>query len=246
MKKTGIMLVLIGLIGLIGCTEVKVEMAADSGAAITEMVIENRDTADVVVYMTLGGGYDTSKWIQNVKGIFGIKDSGLVGRFVLKGGERRMYHSLGKAISGQFCFNGQAYQCLADSQYTGSTLTEFCLNNSGTVENAQETVDISCVAGVSYLAEINMCGGGIWTANYTGYDTIVQVKNDIFGRNANRAGVYPVGCDDCDSSVAPPKCVIGKGELPSKHAICQVQRNASKSGGCVTFVYISKPYVICK
>jgi hypothetical protein len=241
MKKTISLIALVGLV--FGCNNPKVE---SNDFPVTEMIIKNADTSDVLVYLTIGGGLDSSVWVQNVNGVFGIKDSGLVGSFILKAGESKHYYAKnGKAIQGQFCFNGQAYQCLSDSTYTGSTLTEFCLNNYGTVDNAQETLDISCVAGVSYLAEINMCGGGIWTANYPGYDTVVAIKNDIFGRNTDKVGVFPVGCDDCDSSDAPPQCVVGKGEKPSAHAICQVQRNASNSGGCVTFVYISKPYVIC-
>ena len=107
-------------------------------------------------------------------------------------------------------------------------------------------MDISCVAGVSYLASMDLIGGGVWTANYVGFDTVSHIENDIFGRNTGRVGVFPVGCDDCDSSVAPPACVVGKGEEPSKHAICQVQRDAKKAGGVVIVKYIGKPYQICK
>lgn len=235
MKKC--VMIALSLIVMAGCRECVIEEVGK-----TELVVVNGDTTDVLVYLTLGGGYD-SMWVQDVRGIFGIKDSGLVGSFVLGAGDSLRYSPTG-AISGQFCFNGQAYQCLGDSLYTGSTLTEFCLNNAGTVKNAQETVDISCVAGVSYLASMDMIGGGIWTANYVGFDSVSHIENSIFGRNANRVGVYPVGCDDCDSSVAPPKCVVP--ETPSKCAICQVQRDAKRAGGVVIVKYISKPYQICK
>jgi hypothetical protein len=211
---------------------------------ITKMIIKNSDTQSVVVVLTLGSA-DSSLWIQNVKGIFGINDSGLVGMFTLKPGETRSF-TPNKAIQGQFCFNSAAYQCATDSMFTGTTLTEFCLNNFGTVENAQETVDISCVAGISYIASIEMYDGGIWTANHVGFDTINRIRNYAFGLNTNKVGVYPVGCDDCDSSVAPPQCVIGHIEKPSMYPICQVQRNASESGGIVMFTYISKAYQILK
>lgn len=227
-----------GLLGLIGCSPV-VER--------TELIVKNADTTDVVVFLTLGGvpPADSASWVQNVNGMFGISGSGLVGSFVLKPGETRSYVG-SRALQGQFCFNGQAYQCLKDSIYTGSTLMEFCLNNYGTVKNAQETVDISCVAGVSYLGSMDMCGGGVWSANSPGYDTVMHVQNSIFGRNSGRVGVFPVGCDDCTSSDNPPDCVRDKGETPQKYAICQVQRNAKKSGGCVTITYLRKAFVICE
>jgi hypothetical protein len=241
MKKV-VMVALVAMGFMVGCC---VPEKQGSDLPSTEMIVRNGDSVDVVVWMTLGGGLDSSVWLQNVGGVFGIKDSGLVGSFVLKVGESRRF-ICDKAIQGQFCFGGQAYQCLADSEYTGSTLMEFCLNNYGTVDNAQETLDISCVAGVSFIGEMKMCGGGIWTANSAGYDTVSMIRNGVFGENSGRVGVYPVGCDDCTASVLPPSCVKGKGEKPQVYAICQVQRGAGSSGGCVEFVYIGKPYNICK
>lgn len=233
---------MIGLLSLgvmVGC---KTEESVD--VCVTDLVVRNGDSLPVVVWLTLGAG-DTADWEQSVDGMFGIEGNGLVGKFVLGAGKSVRYRSE-KGIMGMFCFNDQAYQCDGDSLFTGSTLTEFCLNNYGSVENAQETVDISCVAGVSYLASIDMCGGGVWTANYPGFEDVNRIENGVFGENSGRVGVYPVGCDDCVSSVNPPECVKGKGERPQKEAICQVQRNAKKSGGCVTVTYLGKPYQICK
>lgn len=218
---------------------------ADPCQPITQMLVTNQDTVPVTAWLTLGAA-DTATWIQNVQGLFGITDSGLVGSFILQPGDTLNYTApSGKAIQGNFCFITQAYQCAFDSINTGSNIIEFCLNNSGTVNNAQETIEISCVPGVTYIGAVDFYGAGVWTANYTGYDTIIHIENSVFGRNTGLPGVYPVGCDNCTAQTAnAPACTIGKGESPQKYAICNVQRNASQSGGQVVFSYMGPAYQI--
>jgi hypothetical protein len=116
---------------------------------------------------------------------------------------------------------------------------EFCLNNRTTATNAQETIEISCVAGVTYIGKMQMSSGGIWSANNPGYDTVSVIENGNFGQNTGRVGVYPVGCDNCtEQTQNAPQCTIGHGEQPQSLPICNVQRNALQSGGKVVFTFV--------
>lgn len=249
MKKT-IALLMLSVTLLYGCSETIVtkEALPETTTEQTQMVVTNNDTASVLVYLTLGGVpvADTSMWVQSVDNIFGLSGSGLVGFFTLGPGDTLFYTPpAGKGIQGNFCFITQSSQC--DGDVPGTTVVEFCLNNYGTIVNAQETCDISCVSGVTFLASVDFSGGaGVWTANHPGLDTIAHIENGMMGENTNKVGVYPYGCDDCVKVAAPPTCTITKHETPSTHNICQVQRNAFLSGGTVTFSFISPAYEICK
>ncbi len=204
----------------------------------TVVMVENKDTINCVdVWLTIGAPDKT--WVNSVHGIFGIKTKGLQGKFTLKPKQTLSYIPK-KGIQGNICFLTTPQQCNGNAN--GSTIIEFCLNNYNVkIPEAQETVEISCVSGITYIASIDMKGGkGIWTANYAGYDTITHIQNDTFGKNSGNAGVYPYGCDDCDSIASPPVCTIGKNETPQKYAICNIQRNASLNGGTVKISFISK------
>lgn len=200
--------------------------------AKTMLVIKNgNDTNSVLVYVTLGCP-DTTKWQSNVNGMFGITATGLQGAFYLAPGQQVSYTSK-KALQGNVCFNSAPVNCPQKV-----TVCEFCLNNAGTSKNAQETTEISCVSGVSFIASITLQGSK-WTANYPGYDTVTTIQNGPIGTNSGRVGVYPFGCDDCTMATSgAPSCTQGKNEVPQKHAICNVQRNARYSGGTVTITYL--------
>lgn len=199
----------------------------------TKMIVKNEYNDTISVHLTIGA--PNKLWVNDVYGIFGIKTHGQQGVFTLAPGDSIIYLPP-KAIQGNICFLSNPYQCVSDS---GATILEFCLNNYNyKIPAAQETVEISCVAGINYEAGIFMDGGGIWTANAKGYDTITSIQNGVFGTNSGRVGVYPYGCDDCTyQSSGAPYCTIGKNENPQKYAICNVQRNASLSGGTVKFVF---------
>lgn len=206
----------------------------------TELLVHNSYSKPVDVYLTIGCP-DKLKWVSSVKGIFGIKTDGLKGKFTLKANETLSYIS-DKGIQGNICFLTDSYQCLNDST-NGTTIIEFCLNNEDIlVPNAQETVEISCVSGVSYIASIDLTGGrGVFTANHIGYDTVSFIENSTIGNNSGKVGVYPYGCDNCTwQSNQAPECSIGKNEKPQKYAICNVQRLSKLSGGKVQINFINK------
>jgi hypothetical protein len=118
-------------------------------------------------------------------------------------------------------------------------LFEFILNNGFQPGNPQETVDISCVAGVNcaILADLD---GENWNAGPT-LPSIRRIQNGKIGSNTGRAGVYPVGCDTCTSSTSPPQCPNPPTyETPQANAICNVQRPASHQGGTVEVSYLGK------
>lgn len=196
---------------------------------VTTLIVENKNKHPIDVYLSLGAvpDKDTSKWIQNVHGIFGITQFGVSGKFTLQPNEKLKYTPPAqKALQGNICFGRKPINCPS-----GTTLVEFCINNQFTVNDAQETCEISCVAGVSFLTSVEFKGGGVWSANLTGLDTIKMIHNDLIGRNSGLPGVYPYGCDNCTASFNPPKCTKGKNEKPQKQAICNIQRNALNGGG---------------
>jgi hypothetical protein len=201
----------------------------------TELMVCNSDSLPIKVYLTLNSG--DSKWITDVNGIFGITSSGLQGSFILGSGDTLTYITpKGKAIAGNLSFGRAPVNCP-----DGVTICEFTLNNyNNPTQYAQETIDLSCLAGVSYFAKYTMSGGGVWSGNYVGYDTITTIENHKYGSNNGIAGVYPVGCDDCTASVAPPPCVKSITHYPQSHPICNVQRNGIESGGTVLIEYLGK------
>lgn len=200
----------------------------------TELILVNNSKDTVKTYLTLGADTD---YVTNVKGVFGIQDSGLQGSLILLPGDTLRYTSPeGKGIAGNFSFGIQPINCPVNKYPEGVNIFEFALNNNfKTVQNAQETIDISCVAGVNssitcFLSDKNWNAGD--TAGFQFFE------NSYLYDNVGRIGVYPYGCDDCTQSVSPPFCE-GHPEYskPQAKPICNVQRDASKNGGSVTVVF---------
>lgn len=79
----------------------------------TTLAVYNGGQDSVLVYLTLGGG-DDSTFVQNVNGIFGITQSGLVGSFYLQAGDTVFYQSSLK-LSGNIGFGSQGVNCFTDS-----------------------------------------------------------------------------------------------------------------------------------
>ena len=198
----------------------------------TTLELENTSSLDsVLTYVTLS---DEAGFEDNVKGIFGIADSGLQGSFYLHTDSVYSYTST-KPISGNITFNSPPINCPTDDFPTGTNEFEFTLNNYGTVDKAQETIDISNVAGVNALGGYKMTGGGAWIA---GGDTILLFEVYPMYQNVGRAGVFPFRCDDCVASVNPPKCTDTLSpSKPQKKHICNVSRDAKQSGGKVHITF---------
>jgi len=207
---------------------------ADSTTTIVK--VKNTNANDtVLVYLTIGDG---SGYVTDVNGVFGIKSSNkLQGSFYLNPGDSVSYVCpKDKGISGNISFWNPPVNC----PYPGITLYEFTINNKGTVVNAQETVDISCVAGVTSIGIIELSGGGNWTDNH-GNDSVTFFQNNTLGGNTNISGVFPYGCTNCVNQGGAPDCTGHPPySTPCTKNICNVQRNANNSGGTVTISYISK------
>ncbi len=198
----------------------------------TTLSVKNSHPLDTVtVYLTLSGGEHR---MSDVYALYGIKTSGLQGQFQLLPQQELSYTPPnGTALIGNFTFGEPPINCPK-----GNTRYEFTLNNSFQGINAQETVDISCVAGVNAIGEFTLKGGGPWTAT-TGYTNIQSIFNRHLYENRGQVGVFPYGCDDCTSSKNPPKCV--KQHAPAQlKPICNVSRNATtQRGGTVTCEFIT-------
>jgi hypothetical protein len=191
----------------------------------TKLVIVNDSGADILVYLTLGSG---KGYVDNVKNAFGIKTKGLEGKFLLKHGDT-ISHTFSKAVMGNLSFGNLPLNCP-----NGNTIFEFCLNNKNISVNSQETIDISCVSGVTAIIKVDLVGGGKWNAGACSSD-VRCFSNDSLGNAV--FGVFPYGCTNCTNSSGKPDCIIDSLIHCNQFNCCNVQRPAKTSGGNIIVTY---------
>jgi len=205
----------------------------------TEFVLVNNTKDCVLVYLTLSGYPATDTvHVKNVHGIFGITDSGLVGSFYLPSKDTVSYKSL-KWFSGNVSFGGQPINCFSASWPTGVNPFEFNLNNN------QESIDISSIAGINCLLSVDLLGGPKWLASPL-YPDVRSFYNDSLYKNTGLVGVYPYGCTNCTDTAGRQPCQVPS-ETPNKNPICNPTRAAGVHGGKVIVTF--KGYTnfeICK
>lgn len=217
---------------LIPTKQVEEKISKDSCGTV--LIIHNSSSQDsVLTYLTLGA--DTN-FITNVKGIFGIADSGLQGSFYMRKDSTYTYKYDKKGLSGNICFGTTPINCPDSIWKTGVNLFEFTINNEGTITDAQETIDISNVAGENALGKFLMKGGNSWIADGTPVDSFYN--NKLYS-NLGQIGVYPFKCDACTGSVNPPVCTDTlKAEQPQVKPTCNVSRKAVNPSGNVTINFM--------
>lgn len=203
----------------------------------TTLAVYNSREDSVLVYLTLGGGYD-STFVQDVNGIFGITDSGLVGTFYIQSGDTVFYQSSLK-LSGNIGFGSQGVNCFTTQWPTGVNIFEFNLNE------AQESMDISAMGGVNSLMVVQNIGGPAWAATPS-FPDVRSYYNDTMWKNTNLVGVYPYGCTTCTDTIGKQACQTPN-ETPDSTRICNPTRAAGVRGGLVLLTF--KGYTnteICK
>lgn len=202
----------------------------------TEFILINATSDSVDVFLTLGS--DTN-CVNNVNGIFGIESSGLQGSFLLMPNDTIVYVSPdGKAFEGNISFEYPPSNCVDSVNYpSGINLFEFNINNNFSyIQNPQETIDISCVSGVNSSIVCKL-SDSTWNAGST-VPYVKTFRNSYLYNNVGLIGVYPFRCDVCTASKNPPVCSDKlKPSEPQKNNTCNVQRNASLSGGSVTVIF---------
>ena len=207
----------------------------------TKVIIKNNAKEAVKVYLTLGAVVGAVNNVNNVPFITNVVND-KQGWFMLNPNDSITYMTPnGMAFNGNLAFNTPPLNCVAPGFPCGVNLAEFMLNNGVLAGKQQETIDISGVAGTNALIEFSMEGGGTWNAGDT-QPIVTSFKNSYIGKNKGLVGVYPYACDVCTASQNPPKCKskpYGAPDQPTpqEHAICNVQRDASNSGGTVTISY---------
>ena len=232
-----ILLAIILSLSVWSCTEIKEEIIESTSPTLMTVYNHSKDT--VLVYLTLGV---TEGCVQNVNEVPWIQDTiagqrGLQGTFVLMPGDSTIAYggdSLG--FNGVISFHYAPDNCTAPSYTNGLNQFEFIINNSFQAGNPQETIDISCVHGVNCVIRVNLISNNYWNAGPE-YQNVQSFANTMNKNFIGAAGVYPFGCDWCDSIHSPPSCI----PLPQPHqkaAICNVQRNASSNGGTIKIIYL--------
>ena len=189
------------------------------------------------VWVTLGA---TPGCLQDVGKIPWIERqiAPLMGCFVLRpGATTAPFAPKDLGFNANFSFNTPPLNCPTSGFPNGVNLFEFIVNNAFQGKNAQETVDISCVAGVNCAIRATL-NGPAWNAG-PAYADVKLIENGKIGTNSRRVGVYPVGCDTCTGRQHPPRCPKPlKPEKPQIEAICNVQRNAANGGGIIEVAYL--------
>ena len=195
----------------------------------TELLIVNNTKDSVLVYLTLSGYSDSLApyYIQDVVGAFGITDSGLVGSFYVKGFDTLSY-TPDLRLSGNLCFGAQPLNCPDSTWPTGTSFFECNLNCP------QESLDISCVGGVSSLMEVKLIGGPNWVAAQ--YTDVRQFYNDSMYKNTNLIGVFPYGCTNCTNTDGKQPCQTPS-EIPDSTHICNPTRAKNQNGGKVMLIF---------
>jgi hypothetical protein len=211
-------------------------------AAQTTLKITNRSGADVKVYLTLGA---VAGCVQDVSAIPLVTNpvNRLQGWFSLSNGATQAYTPpQPQGISGNFAFGSPPLNCPTAEYRNGINLAEFMLNNSFQGPGAQETIDISCVAGANARIRFEMTGAGTWNAGPS-QPRVADFANKPLGQNTGLVGVYPCGCDNCTSRNNPPQPSCPKSPAPPAYEecqaepICNVQRDAAGSGGSVEVIF---------
>lgn len=206
----------------------------------TKLRIWNRTDSEVQVWITLGTTPGCLQDISEIPWITAIVNP-LVGYFILDPYEvTSEYAPAGLGFNGNISFNTPPLNCCADEFPEGVNIFEFILNNGFQSGAPQETVDISCVAGVHCLIECSLLDGeyanGTWNAGNS-VPIVREFSNSVMREN-NRVGVFPYGCDVCTGSQNPPCCeACLPFDVPQIENVCNVQRDALLTGGCVEVAY---------
>ena len=242
-----ILLAIVLTLSVWSCTEVKEEVVIETcdSTSPTLMTVYNHSKDTVLVYLTLGM---TPGCVQNVNEVPWIQDTiagqrGLQGTFVLMPGDStECYGGDSLGFNGVLSFNYAPDNCTSPSYTNGLNQFEFIINNAFQAGNPQETIDISCVHGTNCVIRVNLYSDNYWNAG-PAIQNVQSFANTMNKNFVGGVGVYPYGCDTCTGSKTPPSCI----PLPQPHqksAICNVQRNASNSGGTVKIIYLGKVEIL--
>lgn len=190
----------------------------------TSLCVVNNTSDTIDAFLTLSVYTDTMAkyYIQNVNGIFGMDTTGTVGMFTIMPNDTVIYLNDTMALSGNICFGGQPTNCPTSIFPKGTNIFEFTINNQKCGLYQQESVEISCVAGVNSYMVGNLKGTG-WIVT-TGIDTVTTFSNNTLGNNTGRVGVFPTGCTNCTNHKGAPTCT--QLEKPNDKPICIIQRPA--------------------
>ena len=115
----------------------------------TELTLANATSETVRVYLTLGAVKRCVPHVGNIPFVKHVLND-LQGWFDLPAGHSVCYTPPpGFGLNGNFSFGSPPLNCAPAEYPSGINLAEFMLNNGFQGENAQETIDISCVAGAN-------------------------------------------------------------------------------------------------
>ena len=204
----------------------------------TLLKVTNSSGSDVQAYLTLGAVPGCVQDVRQVSWGITVTDTvrNLQGSFMLANGQSVTYTPpAGMGISGNVSFGTPPQNCPPAGFPNGVNLAEFILNNGFQGAGAQETIDDSGVDGVNATIRFSMSGGGAWNGG-PGNPNITSFQNKGLRDNTGIVGVFPWGCTNCVDRAGAPSCQTYEGTCNPTN-ICNVQRDASSSGGTVEITF---------
>ena len=215
-----VILVVIGIWFITKKKDVPVIIPTD----ITKLTLVNSSKDSVLAFLILSGypTPDSAIYVQNVNGIFGCTQTGLVGSFYI-GAKDSVSYSSTKWFSGNIGFGTAPMNCTTTAWPTGANPFEFNINNG------QESIDISAMGGVNCLLSVDLIGGPDWQATPT-YPNVRYFYNDSMWKNSGLIGVYPYGCTNCTNAEGKQSCQTPN-ETPNTIPLCTPTRSANVHGG---------------
>lgn len=227
MRKLAAFVAVVGLVTFaILCLGKKNAKKVEPTTAKTEFRVVNSSADSVLMYLTLSGYPDSvaTNYVQNVDSVLGCTQVGLNGWTYIHANDSVSYTS-SKYFSGNISFGTQPLNCFNTLWPTGMNLFEFNLNEP------QESLDISCMAGVNCIMKTELIGGPSWPASVLYPDPRI-LQNDSMYKNTGKVGVYPYGCTNCTNTEGKQSCQTPS-ETPDTLAICNPTRAKGQNGGLV-------------
>lgn len=184
----------------------------------TSVTLRNRTNKPIKIFFTLGV---VNGCLTDVQAIFptmqlntpGVTTIGFVTLNPQGQAGDSISSSNASCYSGSFSAESVRINCSTDKFPEGQSLAEFIVNNGFQAGTPQETVDISCVAGVNAIWKFSLDGGqSDWSTTTDTRTTppttkvIKQMQNGDLYQNIGKPGVFPFGCTNCTNYLGVPCC----------------------------------------
>jgi hypothetical protein len=195
----------------------------------TSFEVVNTTKDSVLMYLTINSPTD-STCVQSVDGIFGIHNNSLQGSIWIQPDDTFKYTPK-LTFSGNISFGTPPQNCPSKEWANGVNIFEWSVN---VPKGSNESLDVSCMAGVNCIIRVDLIGGAYWITNGK---IITSIQNKEMWKNTGIYGVFPYGCTNCINTKGKQSCQTPN-EKPNKEKICTPTRNTNRKGGKIRVSFL--------